>query len=211
MKLTGPPTRLAKPPGRRPVGRTLPLSRPFFMSRPLRAQAVEGAVADGAVEVISAEQLAMRLLQPGEMIELVARPSRWSVLFTSARWLVVCGLIAVGAPILAPQTGLEQNQIMQAAIGLAMARLALGMAQWFGVLYILTNRRVMSVRGLLHQHVLSTPLTEIRAIHLHRGLHERAVGVGTISIVTDDFCQLWSYLRDSPTIRDKLLRFVSRA
>lgn len=50
--------------------------------------------------------------------------------------------------------------------------------------YILTDRRMISVRGVFSRLTLDVPLTSIHAVALNRTLGERVLGMGSIAVVT---------------------------
>ena len=52
--------------------------------------------------------------------------------------------------------------------------------QWGARLYVLTNRRIMRVRGVLAVEVFQTPLTNVADATLEVAAHERVCKLGTI-------------------------------
>ncbi len=134
----------------------------------------------GAVELLPAH-----LLDGGEIIILAIKPSLWFIVFTSTRWLVAMGLIALLARFIGehiPQ--LNSITIIQAASGLAAARLGFAVLQWVSRLYVLTNRRIMRLTGILNVDLFECPLTKIQNTYLTLAWYERLTRLGTISFAT---------------------------
>jgi membrane protein YdbS with pleckstrin-like domain len=57
-------------------------------------------------------------------------------------------------------------------------------AEWWSRSYVLTDRRVVTQTGVLRQSTIDAPLRKIQHVSVHRGLEERALGVGTLVFAT---------------------------
>jgi uncharacterized membrane protein YdbT with pleckstrin-like domain len=134
----------------------------------------------GAVELLPAH-----LLDGGEIVILAIKPSLWFIIFSSARWLITMGVVAALAGFIGrhiPQ--LNSPTIIQGASVLAAARLGLAVLQWVSRLYVLTNRRIMRLTGILNVDLFECPLTKIQNTYLSLAWYERVTGLGTISFAT---------------------------
>ena len=130
-----------------------------------------------------------KLLEDGEIVLLAVKPSAWFVPLTSVRALAVLALVAVSGhylgwviPIMG--RGLQAVEVLCGV--LAFGRLIVACCQWAGTLYVLTNRRVLRIRGAIKITIVGCALTEVRhTALLTTGLIERLGGVGTLFFQPD--------------------------
>ena len=137
---------------------------------------------------MSREAVLQHLLGEGELVLLTVKPSAWFVLLTSVRTLAILALAAVGGQYLGRVTPLGSgSQAVEVLCGvLGVGRLAVACCQWAGTLYVLTNRRVLRIRGAIKVAIIGCTLTEIRhTALLTTGLIERFGRVGTLFFQTD--------------------------
>lgn len=145
--------------------------------RTMVVAAVDGtAPASSAVLPIAAD-----LLDGGEIVLLAVKPSGWFILFDSVRWLMLAAVLLVAAVVVAVQQGGAPNPLLiQAGVVIALGRLGIAVMRWAARHYVLTNRRIMRLCGVYRPDILACPLVTIRNTRVHRGLHERIFGLGTI-------------------------------
>jgi len=125
------------------------------------------------------------LLDGGEIVILAIKPSLWFIIFSSARWLAAVLLIIITSKWLGEWIRpLNSLQIIQGALVLAAARLAFGVLQWVSRLYVLTNRRIMRLTGIINIDLFECPLTKIQNTYLTLAWYERITRLGTISFAT---------------------------
>jgi len=74
--------------------------------------------------------------------------------------------------------------IVQAAVVLGAARFVMALLQWVSRLYVLTNRRILRLTGVLNVDLFECSLTKIQNTYLTMAWYERLVGVGSISFAT---------------------------
>jgi hypothetical protein len=122
------------------------------------------------------------LLEDGELILLAVRPSAWYVLLAAGPVLMVAVPIAVLSYLLVTHAGWKASfspnamaAICAAAAGL---RLAIAFTQWMGRVYVLTNRRVLRLRGLAQPVVIDRRLKDISAVEPVASGAERMLGLG---------------------------------
>jgi uncharacterized membrane protein YdbT with pleckstrin-like domain len=144
---------------------------------------VDANAAAGSVVYAEDQAIPAHLLDGGEIVELKIKPSMWFIVFTSFRTLLATGLIIAFSAHLT-SFGLSQPLLVKAAFGLATARLVVGALQWVSRLYVLTNRRVMCVRGIFNVDIFECQLTRIQNTFLSLTLYERLLSLGTIGFAT---------------------------
>jgi len=143
--------------------------------------------AEPASAPVAAEPLVRPFLQDGETILLALKPSFWMVLFRAAPGVALAGLLAaalhVGADALG--RGLSTRTIVLVAVAAVCLCGLWGLGHWLGRLYLLTDKRVLSVRGLRRVVLLHCPLHRLRHMELSRRPGERLLGTGTLTFESD--------------------------
>ena len=126
-----------------------------------------------------------RLLDGGETVLLAIKPSLWFVAFNSFRWILILSLVVVGVLWMSPGwQPVEPRLLIQTAIGFMVLRLAVATLQWVSRLYVLTNRRIMRIRGVFNVDIFEANLTRIQNTYLRLNWYERVFRLGTIDIST---------------------------
>ena len=133
----------------------------------------------------AAELLPAHLLDGGEIVILAVKPSLWFVVFKSARWLfAMTALILLAGRIAEYVPYMTEMMIMQTAMALAVTRVAFAGLQWASRLYVLTNRRIMRMAGIVNIDLFECPLSKIQNTYLTLAWYERLIGLGTIAFAT---------------------------
>lgn len=140
-------------------------------------EAEPASAADSAQPAVPAE-----LIEDGETILLAVKPSAWFVLFYSWPVLAVLGFVALGAYVAADLfgSGVPTRAALVFCSGVACARVGLACYQWQGRLYLLTDRRVLWIRGTLKVTVRQCPLRSVQQTHLSASFAERCLGLGSL-------------------------------
>ncbi len=139
----------------------------------------------GAVGLAVEEVVPAHLLDGGEVVHFAIKPSPWFVLLVSLRWVgagIVIALLA-GTELLPIPSGYRWY-LYQLGFWVAAARLAWGLLEWVSRLYVLTNRRVMRIRGVFNVEMFECSLDRIQNTYLTLTIPERLARVGTVSFET---------------------------
>jgi type III secretory pathway component EscS len=128
------------------------------------------------------------ILQEGEVVILAKKPSPWFVLLVSLPVLAAAAAVAMLA-ILARGSGaafpLAATTLLFVSLAAACMRVLMASYQWASRLYMLTNLRVLRVRGLWEIDILECPLHRLTEVQLLAAKTERLLGVGTIVFSSD--------------------------
>ena len=124
-----------------------------------------------------------RLLADGEIVILAIKPSGWFILLQSLPMLAVAAAVAAAVwcfkdRLFGPPA--TQTVVLTACTAVACAAVLLAGLGWMSRLYVLTDRRVLRVRGLLREEVCHCPLREIAEVMLAASTMERLLGVGSL-------------------------------
>ncbi len=146
------------------------------------------ANAAGEPGVLESDQaIPAHLLDGGEIVLLKIKPSLWFILFASFRMLLGTGLIIVVSEPLSRllwPVGLSQTILVKMAVTLACVRVGVATLQWVSRLYVLTNRRIMRIRGVFNVDLFECQLTRLQNTFARFAIYERIFGLGTIGFAT---------------------------
>jgi hypothetical protein len=74
---------------------------------------------------------------------------------------------------------------------------------WLNERYIITNRRVMEVRGIINKHVRDSALEKVNDVDLNQSVIGRLLGYGTVQIITGSDIGVNKFHRISSPVRFK--------
>jgi hypothetical protein len=74
---------------------------------------------------------------------------------------------------------------------------------WLNERYIITNRRVMEVRGIINKHVRDSALEKVNDVDLNQSVIGRLLGYGTVQIITGSDIGINRFHRISNPVRFK--------
>jgi hypothetical protein len=184
------------------------------MGRVLEPPYTEAQSAKGAA-LEAANLLPAHLLDGDEIVILAIKPSLWFVLFVSFRWVLAMLLVILLAGMLGDRVPrVSASVIAQTAGALAAGRLGLAVLQWVSRLYVLTNRRIMRLTGILNIDLFECPLTKIQNTYLTLAWYERLTGLGTISFATAGTGGVeasWAHVNNPLELHERVRSAIHRA
>lgn len=196
-----------------------PPQRPVQRSTDPIAGHLNAEAADPALPVTVTDVEAMirrDLLQADETILLLTKPGLLYVPLTClpfAAWVALGAmlLVVLGQRGLFPQaSSWDIAALAMMAIGLRMVWQAL---DWASRIYILTDRRVLRIKGVLNVKVFQAPLKNIQHTQLHLPLTQRLLGLGTIIFFTSGSAfadAAWSMVRNPVATQHTVLKAIER-
>ncbi len=181
--------------------------------RCLAAQA-EGSTGT-AVRFTAADMVPAHLLDGGEIVHFAIKPSAWFIPLDSARWLAASVIIAILAGTDVISSG-YRLLVLQAAVLLAVVGLGWATLEWVSRLYVLTNRRVMSIRGVVKVEMFECFLRRIQDAKMAISPLERVVRVGTVLIRVESESGsapsgIWRHVARPAEVHQQLCEAISRA
>jgi len=124
-------------------------------------------------------------LDEGERVLLDTRPSPLFVVLWPAGTIVVVALVGAGLAWGATRVGAgAAGAILGWAAALALVRVGWQVLDWLMRRYVLTDRRVLAMRGVLRRHIVDMPLARVQHVSQYRSLRERLFGLGSIGFAT---------------------------
>ncbi len=139
-----------------------------------------------AVRARASALLPNELLQPGEVIVLLLKPSPLYVVLSCLKSLTLIILATATGVYLARETGssdLAQQIALAGVIG-TLGRIGWQFLEWLSRVYVLTDQRVVAVGGVLRVRVFEAPFKQVAQTELYFSLRERLFALGTVVFST---------------------------
>ena len=190
------------------IARSIDSSAPACMSEPsepaaeLPAAAVAGLPGD--------------LLEGGETIILLLKPHPLYIVLSCLGTLVLLAGIAFGSIWLQRSFQLElfnEQAMLGLCLLLASLRLIWQFLEWMSRTYVLTDRRVIRIMGVVRVQMFQAELRRLQHTQILWSLRERLFGLGTISFSTagTGFPEAyWVMLANPVGVHKKILQAIER-
>ncbi|MEM9347795.1 MAG: PH domain-containing protein [Planctomycetota bacterium] len=131
--------------------------------------------------------LPAQLLQPGEIIILLIKPSPLYILLVPLRFIAItllCALLLGQLKTRGISIGLDRHDLIIAAMAVIGGRLFWQLLDWLGQVYVLTDQRIIRVMGVLNVQVFECPLQKVQQTDLILPLIQRVFWLGSIGFAT---------------------------
>lgn len=179
------------------------------------ATATDAPPAQSRVAAAASAALPREVIDGGEIIILAIKPSMWRPLFDAGPWLVTCAAIAslmlwAGASI----PGLPHVASVQIVLLVGLARLGVAIARWIPRWYVLTNRRVMHIRGVRAPQVDYILLSRVASLCMHRTFAEAAAGLATLRMTAENGIPSrleWRSIASPQAVHDRVMQAIQEA
>lgn len=151
-----------------------------------------------------------QVLEDGEVVILTLKPSLW--LIPLSCW-PVAAVAAAGAVVvnLARPSGSE-SIVYALCLGAVALKTGLATLNWLGRLYVLTNRRVLTIRGVWRCEVGHCLLEHLREIRAAAAFDERLVRVGSLAFLSSSRATVetsWDHVSRPEGLRQDILDAVA--
>jgi hypothetical protein len=181
-------------------------------------QSTQGGEATADVREARATSIGMlitnHILQDGELVLLVLKPSVWFVLLSSL-WtigFVLVGLLA--ALIFDEQIPGRAARWIELAVFLMAGRVMWAVLQWMGRLYVLTDMRILRLSGVFNVNIFDCPLRKVARTRVVRSMRERLLRLGSIEITPcDGDCApgMWNTVARPDVVNEQINAAINRA
>jgi hypothetical protein len=171
-----------------------------------------GAAARPAAVTSIAALLASHILREGEVVLMVLKPSLWLIPFSSAAFAAVTAVVALALAVIDHR--MHDRFYLDLAVFLIAGRLMWSILQWIGLLYVLTDMRVLRVIGVFNVDVFDCPLRKVIRTRLVSNVREKLAGVGSIEIIPKDEdmpTAIWQTIRKPVETHERLTAAINRA
>jgi membrane protein YdbS with pleckstrin-like domain len=128
-----------------------------------------------------------QILQEDEIVLVLTKPSLWFIVFTSVRFLlttVLLGVLVVRAGQYWAALWVAPRTVAWVAVVVCLGRLVWALLVWTSHIYMLTDRRVVTIKGVLNVDMYQANLRKIQRTTLYRPWLLRLFGMGTVGFAT---------------------------
>ncbi len=177
LRSRNPAARLSSP----PAARHSVLPGPFTVSPMSEDSGL--AIPNELVSSIVPEQI----LHEDEIVLLLTKPSILFIIYSSFFFVLgtlVLGIILAQFTQLRPNAYFTANTVAFVTVLVCIGRLIWALLVWTSHIYMLTNLRIVTIKGVLNVHIFQTQLRKIQKTDLFRPLVQRILGTGTIAFST---------------------------
>ena len=180
------------------------------------------AASPGATDApeLAAQQIESSLpagtIDDDELIILLLRPSLLYVGLSSLASLTIIAVVTLTLALMAIRIAwMPWSEPAAYALGAVVAacRVLWQCVEWWGLVYVLTDRRVMRRSGVLRVTVFDAPLRNIQHTSVFQPLRERLFGLGSIGFATagsDVFDAFWVMIRQPFAVHKVVMETIER-
>lgn len=156
--------------------------------------------------------LTTHVLRDGELVLLVLKPSVWFIWFNSYMAIAIAALAGIALTIL--DRWRHEHLYYELAAFVSVGWLMWSTLQWMGQLYILTDMRVLRLRGVFMIDLFDCALRKVVRTRFVTPLRESLVRVGSIEIIPRDEnapSAVWQTIAEPVAVHEKLSAAIARA
>ncbi len=156
------------------------------------------------------------LLSEEETVIFALKPSLWAIAFCSFRIVLVSLSVILLTFFVEPYLSLgSMAGYVISFCGIAMvARVGFAFLQWLSRSYVLTDKRVIRIRGVFTIDIFQCSLLKLQNTFLQLTLPQRIFGIGSIAFTTagtGGIEAIWRHVKNPLEIHHQLLRAMNRA
>ena len=173
-----------------------------------------GAVSDAADAVVRmplATLLTGNVVNPGEIVQLVLKPSRWFILLNSIRFAAIVIILVLWLRLLGVQRFTPTALSPQFTLFLIAGRLMWSVVEWMGRYYLLTDLRLICVSGVFDVDIQSCPLRAVQSVRLYRPAGERLFDRGSLEIIGPEGIMNWQTISRCKQIHETVQIAVAKS
>ena len=161
------------------------------------------------------QMLPSDLLSEDEVVLFAIKPSIWTVAFLSFRTVVISVAVAAGAMVLGPvmRLGVLSTYIVEICGAAIFARVGFALLQWVSRSYVLTDQRVIRIRGVFTIDIFQCALVKIQNTFLTLTLPQRFLNLGNIAFVTagtGSVEAIWRHCKNPLQAHQQLIGSINR-
>jgi hypothetical protein len=195
----------------------LPPSNQEIVSGKLNAEGSAGAVNAPAVPLRRsslAALLAGHILQDGEVVILILKPSLWFLVLSSLPFAAVVSILLIWFLMYSNPSRPQTVAYVEAAMVLVAGRVVWAILQWMGRFYVLTDLRILRLGGVFSIELFDCPLRKIARTRVVASTLERIVRTGSIEIVPQEGAWAlgnWQTIAQPREVHEQIVASINRA
>ena len=191
-----------------------------FDAQPAALNAAAAAAAHGNVATVAPPRTSgalaavLNILQDGEVVLLILKPSLWFIPMGALRFAAVVLILMIAAALLDQHLPGSNRAYQELGLFVLAGRATWAVLQWMGRWYVLTDHRIMRLGGVFTPNVFECPLRRVARTRILRSMRERLTRLGTIEVVpADESCPVayWQMVARPHEVNDQIVAAINRA
>jgi len=155
------------------------------------------------------------LVDDDEVVILLLRPSPLFIPLSSLGSLLIIAVVALALMYLGRFLNINLIDTLAFGLGVAggLACLAWQGLEWWSRVYVLTDRRIIRLKGVLRPIVFEANLRDIKHTSVFRHLREQLLGLGSIGFASagsDVFDAFWVMIRQPFAVHRTIIEAIER-
>ena len=175
---------------------------------------VDATAHPASVGIVSvASILTGHVLRDGELVILMLKPSRWYLFLNTLPFAALVSL-CLCALQLSRVPHAHMRYYVDAGIFAISGRMMWAVLKWMGLLYVLTDQRVLRISGIFQVDVFDCPLRKLARTRVVRNPAERVLRVGSIELTPLDESRpgtTWQTIRHTQQVHAQIEATIRRA
>ena len=162
------------------------------------------------------ELLPSDLISEDEQVLFAIKPSIWTIAFLSIRTAIISLFLALVVMLFGPtlRLGRLNTYIIEACGAVILVRVGFALLQWLSRTYVLTDRRVIRIRGVFTIDIFQCALVKIQNTFLVLTLPQRLLKLGSIQFTTAGTGAveaIWRHCKNPLNVHQQLIRAINQA
>ncbi len=128
-----------------------------------------------------------QILHEDEIVLVLAKPAIAFIFYTSFYFLVGAAVLGVAAAKLTAVTStmyISPLNIAWITVAACVGRLIWALLVWTSHVYMLTNQRIVTIKGVMNVHMFQANLRKVQKTELFTPVVQRLLGTGTLGFAT---------------------------
>ncbi len=158
--------------------------------------------------------LTRHILQDGEIILLILKPSIWFIVLSMLRFAAAVLIYMLAGIVFDEHMPGPGRFYVESGVFLLAGRLMIAILQWMARLYILTDMRIVRLSGIFTVNIFDCPLRKVARTRILYTVRERLFGMGSIEIIPSDEeypIGVWQMVARPVAINDQVVAAINRA
>jgi hypothetical protein len=161
-----------------------------------------------------AQLLTGHILQDGEIILLILKPSMWFIPLSMLKSAAAVIIVMLASLVFEERFSGQSRTLIEVGVLALTGRLMWSVLQWMSKLYILTDMRVVALSGVFTLNIFDCPLRKIARTRLLYTVRERLFRSGSIEIIPshEEYpIGVWQTVARPVAINDQIVAAINRA
>jgi uncharacterized membrane protein YdbT with pleckstrin-like domain len=124
------------------------------------------------------------LMAENEKVVFITRRHWVTVVPSIVLHILLAVVIAIGAVLLKSQTDDPRSLLVLVLLLYPALRILIRLMRWTNEMYVVTNKRVMEIRGIFAKYAADSALEKVNDVVLNQSLAGRMFNYGNVEIVT---------------------------